>query len=325
MTLNFTPVVYEHAARFVGRSPWEVSRDPELLFEAHRRAYLEYHQEVIAVGIDLYNLEAEAYGARVEPPVGMAVPAIHHPPLATVEAGLDLPAPDPARHGRLPLVLEVGRRLRREFPEADVRIPVAGPFSLAFNLRGINELCEDTIFQPEETARLLLRLAGNQAPFLRAIAAAGLGAACFESAAAPPMLSPAQFHALELPALRCLLSLAAEIFGRPVPCIVGGDTFPVLEDLLSTGTRYLACNAETDQAAFLRRVRQVDPPVTVRANLDPVLVAGHDRERLRAEVRRVRELLRDFPNGRMGTGCLPFETPPDNVHFIRRCLTEPDP
>ena len=67
MRIPFTPVVYEHAARFVGRTPWEVSRDAELLFEGHRRAYLEYHQQVIAVGIDIYNLEAEAYGARVEP------------------------------------------------------------------------------------------------------------------------------------------------------------------------------------------------------------------------------------------------------------------
>ena len=32
MKIAFTPVIYEHAARFVGRSPWDVSRDPELLF-----------------------------------------------------------------------------------------------------------------------------------------------------------------------------------------------------------------------------------------------------------------------------------------------------
>ena len=65
MKIPFTPVIYEHAARFVGRSPWEVSRDPELMFAAHCAAYLEYRQQVIAVAIDIYNLEAEAYGAKV--------------------------------------------------------------------------------------------------------------------------------------------------------------------------------------------------------------------------------------------------------------------
>jgi len=43
MTIPFTPVVYEHAARFVGRTPWEVSRDAELLFEGHRGQYLANH------------------------------------------------------------------------------------------------------------------------------------------------------------------------------------------------------------------------------------------------------------------------------------------
>ena len=62
MKIAFTPVVYEHAARFVGRTPWDVSRDAELMFAGHRNAYLEYRQQVIAVGIDIYNLEAEAYG-----------------------------------------------------------------------------------------------------------------------------------------------------------------------------------------------------------------------------------------------------------------------
>ena len=66
MKIPFTPVIYEHAARFVGRTPWEVSRDAELMFAAHRAAYLEYRQQVIAVAIDIYNLEAEAYGAKVE-------------------------------------------------------------------------------------------------------------------------------------------------------------------------------------------------------------------------------------------------------------------
>ena len=76
MTLPFTPVIYEHAARFVGRTPWEVSRDAELMFDGHRLAYQEYRQQVIAVGIDIYNLEAEAYGAKVAASTPEATPTI---------------------------------------------------------------------------------------------------------------------------------------------------------------------------------------------------------------------------------------------------------
>src|SRR5512141_813886 len=114
------------------------------------------------------------------------------------------------------MLLGVGQRLKREFPEADVRIPVAGPFSIAFNLRGITQLCEDAITRPEETARMLMRLAENQGALCQAIARAGLDVAFFESAAAPPILSPRQFHELEMPALRRILEVAAEGIGPPV-------------------------------------------------------------------------------------------------------------
>ena len=79
MKIPFSPSIYEHAARWAGRSPWDVSRDPELLFEGHRRAYLEYGHTPIVVGIDIYNLEAEAYGAEVAHPEGDGIPAIHEP------------------------------------------------------------------------------------------------------------------------------------------------------------------------------------------------------------------------------------------------------
>ena len=91
-----------------------------------------------------------------------------------------------------------------------MRLPVGGPFSIAFNLRGINNLCLDAALHPEELAKMLMRLAENQAVLCRAVAKAGLDVAFFESAAAPPILSPKQFHELEMPALRRVLEIAAD-------------------------------------------------------------------------------------------------------------------
>ncbi len=320
MKIAFTPVVYEHAARFVGRSPWAVSRDPELMFEAHRRAYLEYRHQVIAVGIDIYNLEAEAYGATIENTGEHGIPAVHEPMLKSLADGLDLKPYDPERAGRIAMVIGVGQQLKKEFPEADVRIPVAGPFSIAFNLRGISDLCEDIITEPADTARLLLRLAENQAVLCRAIARAGLDVAFFESAAAPPILSPRQFHDLELPALKRVLQVAAECIGHPVPCIMGGDTYPILDDILSTGTNYLVCNVETNQAAFVERVFRTHPHMKLRVNLDSGVVACQDLSRIHRGIDRVLEITRGHSNCVMGTGAMPLETPLENIQLIRDYL-----
>lgn len=321
MKIPFTPAVYEHAARFVGRSPWDVSRDADLMFAGHRLAYLEYRHQVIAVGIDIYNLEAEAYGAAIEPCGDDAIPAIRQPLLPTLDEGLALKPFDPQRDGRIAMVLGVGRRLKREFPEADVRIPVAGPFSIAFNLRGINNLCEDVALRPEATAKFLWQLAENQTALCRAVAAAGLDIAFFESAAAPPILSPRQFREVELPALKRILQLAAESLGHRVPCIMGGNTYLILADLLSTGTNYLVCNVETNQAAFVESVCRTHPQVKIRVNLDPGVVACREPERIYRGIDRVLEIVAGRSNCVMGTGALPYETPLENLRLIKDYLS----
>jgi uroporphyrinogen decarboxylase len=322
MKIPFTPVIYEHAARFVGRTPWEVSRDAELMFQAHRAAYLEYHQQVIAVTIDIYNLEAEAYGAKVAASTPEAIPAIHEPLLKSIEEGIHLKPFDPERDGRIAMLLGVAQRLKREFPDADVRLPVGGPFSIAFNLRGINNLCLDAALYPEQLAAMLMRLAENQAVLCQAVAKAGLDVAFFESAAAPPILSPRQFHEIEMPALRRVLEIAADAVGHPVPCISGGNTFPVIDDILSTGTNYVACNVETNQAAFVERVSRTHPHVMIRVNLDPGVVACPDPQRIYAAIDHVLEIVGGRKNCVMGTGCMPLETPPENIRLIREYLAD---
>jgi uroporphyrinogen decarboxylase len=321
LRIPFNPSVYEHAARFTGHTPWEVCRDPGLMFEGHRAAWLAYRHTPIVVGIDIYNLEAEAYGAAVEAPGLDGIPAIREPLFPSLDDALDIPPFDPSRDGRIPMVIAVAQRLARELPEADVRIPVAGPFSIAFNLRGITQLCEDAALRPADVARFLLRLADNQAHFTRAIAAASLDVAFFESAAAPPLLSPRQFHDIELPALKRILALTTAIVGHPVPCIMGGNTVHILDDILSTGTGYVVCNVETDQRKFVDRLCRTHPHVKVRINMDPGIVACSDPDRIRREVDRILAIAAGRPNCMMGTGCLPLETPPGNIDLIKNYLS----
>jgi len=321
MKIPFTPSVYEHAARVIDRSPWDVSRDPDLLFAGHRAAYLKYRHRPVVVGIDIYNLEAEAYGSHISVPSGNGIPAIQEPLLDTLDEALDLDPFDPETEGRIPMVVETGRKLAKELPEADVRIPVAGPFSIAFNLRGIDNLCEDAALQPEKVAVFLMRLAENQERFCRSIVQAGLDVAFFESAASPPILSPRQFRELELPALKRVIAVAEAAVGHPVPCIMGGDTFPILQDILSTGTDFVVCNVETNQRAFISEARDSHPHVKIRVNMDPSIVACSNPTRIFSEIDRILAITEDHPNCLMGTGCLPYETPFGNIHLIEEYLS----
>ncbi len=317
MRIHFAPSVYEHAAALIGASPWQASRDADLMFRGHLAAYREYNHAPIVVGIDIYNLEAEAYGGVVVEPSGNGIPAIVEPLVGSIHEALDLPPFDPARDGRIAMVIDVGKRLAAECPEADVRIPVSGPFSIAVSLRTITGLLEDVADEPDLTARWLMQLAENQAAFCRAIADAGLDVAFFESAAAPPMLSPTQFHEIELPALKRTMALAADVLGHPVPCVVGSDTTPILEDILATGTSYVVCPFEApDQAAWLDITRRW-PDVVVRINMDLRIVTRGPKEAILREVDRVLALADTREKCVLGTGALPYETPPEHVKLIK--------
>ncbi len=313
--MDFSPSVYEHAATLIGRRPWDVSRDPELMFQGHAAAYRLYRHRPIVVGIDIYNLEAEAYGGVIREPQGDGIPAVTEPIYSSLGELAAIGLFDPETAGRIPVVIEVGRRLAREFPEADVRIPIGGPMSIASSLLGFEPLLCALVAEPEAGAAALLRLAEGQVRFCEAIHRGGLDIAFFESAACPPLLSPAMFRRLELPALKRILGGCAAIVGHPVPCIIGGDTTPILDAMLETGTGYVVCPIETNQEAFMRKVWE-KTDIRVRVNIWHNLMARGTRAEIQAEVERVFRLTAGRPNVCLGTGALPYETPPDNVLFV---------
>ena len=316
MKIAFSPSVYEHAAFLIGMTPWDVSHDVELLWRAHRTAYEIYHHSPIVVGIDIYNIEAEAYGGMVEHPSGNGIPAITRGIFGSIGETRSLEPFDPKADGRIGMIIEAGKRLAEEFPDADVRVPISGPFSIAVSLRGLTGLLEDVASFPEEASRFLKRLVEGQVCLCQTVIEAGLDVAFFESAAAPPLLSPRHFREIELPALKEAMERVGEAAGHPVPCIIGGDTEPILDEILSTGTSYIICPAETDQAAFMGKFgRRTD--VKVRINLTPSTVAYGSREAILADVDRILKLADGRPNVLLGTGAVPYETPRENILLIK--------
>ena len=315
MKIPLSLSVYEHAAALIGATPWEASRDADVCHRAHREAWLLYRHFPVVVGIDIYNLEAEAYGCEVRRPAGTGIPAITEPIASSCGEAAELPLLDPSA-GRIPMMIEVGQRLLSEFPEADVRIPVSGPFSVAQSVVGLNRLMEDVALAPDQVRSMLEHLVDGQVRFARAVIEAGLGVAFFESAAAPPLLSPRSFREIEAPPLQRAMREGGEIAGASIPCIIGGNTAPIVPELLATGTGFLICPAETDRKAFLAATMDA-PEVKVRVNLDPaVYTSGSDADII-AAIDEVIALAERRPNVLLGTGAIPYETPSENLLLMK--------
>lgn len=319
----FVPAVYEHKAFLIGRSPSEVCRSAELLETALERELALYDPDMLVVGVDVYNVEAEAAGCQVTYfDDRNDVPAITSPAVGDGGDTTRLRLPDPESDGRMPLYLAVAARLARRYGgQMIIRGAVSGPFSLASALTGPERLLMALIEEPEFARRVLEFAAEICAAFGRAFLRRGVEPIVFDSRAAPPLVSPRLFRRFVLPLYRDRIFPEWKAAGgRYMPLIIGGNTTPLLEDLAASGATQLLCDAGADLAAFRRRCAEAR--LALRASVDARLVHRGPPEAVREAALRILREAGDFPGLLVGCGVVAYDTPPQHVLAIRQALEE---
>jgi uroporphyrinogen decarboxylase len=321
----FVPAVYEHKAALVGVTPSLLARNAELLERALSRELDLYESDALTVGCDVYNVEAEAVGARVRFYETNDVPSIETRPLRPGQDVRSLPLPDPERCGRMPVFLEAGRRIQaRHGADVLVRGALSAPFSMACELVGDEVLLTALLDDPEWAASLLDFCSIAVEAYGKAFVDRGLGVILFDSHAAPPLVSPALYRSLILPpTARTIAYFRRDLEVPLVPYIVGGNTAPLLGPLLETGTNSVLCDFNSDLTAFVERLK--DEPVCLRANLDPRFLEAAGPADITAAARRVLAVGAGHPRFVLGTGILPYDLPPEKVLAVRRALAGPRP
>ncbi len=319
--IPFVPAIYEHKARLIGRTPTEICRHAELLRAALERELALYDPDMLVVGVDVYNVEAEALGCQVRYfDDSTAVPAITAPLLdAPADLGR-LRLPDPEGDGRMPLYLEVAAAVVRDHgAEMIIRGAVTGPYSLASELVGPERLAMAAIEEPG-FVRKLLEFAGQvTVRFGAAFLGRGAEVIIFDSRAAPPLISPRSFRELVLPVYRDQVVPELKAAGaRFLPLIIGGDTTRILDALLAAGATQLLCDAPADLDAFKRACAAARVPF--RANVDARLIHHGPPEAIRREAVRIASQCRDFPGFLLGCGVVAYDCPPEHVLALREAL-----
>lgn len=133
----------------LGVSAKTLFHTPELLTTGTFDVCRKYGIDVPSVDFDCYNIEAEALGQKVifhdniMPDVDRSQRL-----LAAKKDLLKLQTPDFDKAGRCPMVVELYRYVKT-LTGLDVSLAFCAPFSLAANLRGIEQLIFDTIKDPK--------------------------------------------------------------------------------------------------------------------------------------------------------------------------------
>ncbi len=320
----FLPAIYEHKAWFIGSTPSAISRDAGLLARALLAEYEALKPDALAIGVDVYNLEAEACGCKVTFYDGLdtSIPGIK-PGDHIVHVGDDLSGlkvPNPLTDGRMPVNIAAAREVRRALGENFwLRGSISGPFSLAISLVGAEALFLACLDNPDWVRSCLDYCGRVIREFAKAYIDAGAELILFDSQASPELLSPPMYEEFVLPVTQDLITWAATQGVRNVPLIIGGNTTPIAELLCRTGANNLLCDFTADFDEWSSAAKAAGR--AFRRNLSPRLIETSAPERIYTIAREQLARGKDIPGFIMGTAVIPFGTPTDHILAIKQaCL-----
>jgi uroporphyrinogen decarboxylase len=317
--IRFEPFPYDHAASLISRRPWEVSRRPELLFQAFKTTIERYRLSHVVLGIDIYNLEAETLGCKVAEPDGNGSPLISQPICSSHADILQLRLEFDSA-SRFPWLLDTAQRLQRKYPACAFKIPITGPFTLAGHLLGLDNLLCDCLLKPAETRATLEYLASLLLEFIRRAVQKDFEVTLFESSASPPMLSPGLFRTLLKPVLQDLFNAVERLKGMRPALIMGGNTLPVLQQIMDLHPSYIICPIETDQPRFVSRMVESSAEIHLRVNMHPEVFTQDSAEATLLEASRALQLASLCKRSSIGT-ILPFTAIPAMVDAVSEFTT----
>jgi len=320
----FVPSIYEHGAAVIGRQPGEVSRSADLMARAAVESWRRYGHDIVSVGIDIYNIEAEAFGCDVSDGAGSSIPGVTSHPLAGADIAELAAVPIPQADGsnRLGLIADATRNVVDAIgAEVWVYACMGGPFSQAVELRGFENLIADICLDPESAHALLERTTELSIRQACRLSACGAGVYLFESWATIPLIDPRIFGSFVVPYNKRVIDAVRAEFTTPPPAVImGGDTAILMDFFIEAGTSLVVADFNTD-FEFMRS-RIAGRPMIIRGCADPKVIERGQWEALARSVEALASKSAGMANFIWGCGCVSYDTPTEHFcRFKEMCLS----
>jgi MtaA/CmuA family methyltransferase len=296
----------------------EYTTNASVLADCVLKYHDQFRPDAVWLSADTW-VTAEAMGATVgftadnQPLGGLGPPRVRT--AADIEG---IPEPDPASHGRWPLMLEALRRIRAGVGDETFVVACFDqyPFSLACALMGIDNVMMQLVDDRALVEALMHRACDYAWAYARALADAG--ADMLSGGDSPAgLLGPAMYREVARPLEQELIARIKSSVSVPVSLHVCGNTTHILADMATTGTDVLELDHQVDMR---QACRLVGPDIAIWGNLDPVgLLARGSVDQVRDATRELLEKVEDAGHRRLvlSSGCtLALETPPQNLRAM---------
>ncbi|MCK5758536.1 MAG: uroporphyrinogen decarboxylase family protein [Clostridiales bacterium] len=310
--IPFIPTIFEHSAKVIGKTPSEIAQDEDLLVESQLACYELYRHDLISIGVDIYNVEYEALGAKVKFPENDELPSISEIMVSSIDDIDKLTVPDPEKDARMPMFLNAVQRINEKVGnEVIVNGTIVGPFTLASIMRGFENFVMDLVMEPDFAFRLMEFANKVSLSFAESFIKRGVGLSINESWIAPPLLSPAFYADNVVEYEKKLIQEIKKLGQKNVALISGGNTTDILDDMITTGTSLLLADSECDRLYYKKTCAKNN--ILMRASIASIVVENGDATEMEKAAHEVIEDCRDYSGFIFGCGIVSYDTLPENV------------
>jgi len=272
------PMVTYNTAQLIGIQFSEALYSAEKMAKALVAGYESAEYDGIYVGWESsFNLMAEAMGCKLE--IQPDSIAFVRDKLIKEPSDIEkIKVADPERDGRLPIHLKAIELVREKIGR-DVPIfkYVPGPLTLASVLRGQEKFLMELVRKPDFVYDILKPASESSKRYGAAAVEYGADIAVVaDPMASSSVISPKMFDEFAFSPIKDVSRSISDAGGIPSLHICG-NTIPILEQMLDTGTRILELDYKVD-LKFAKGL--VGERVCIQGNIDPVdiLLYGKPRD-----------------------------------------------
>jgi uroporphyrinogen decarboxylase len=266
--------------------------------DAHIALHEDIRHDVVALMADLY-MEVEAMGAEIDY-VKDDVPRLRGYLLKEDKARLgSLEVPDLDSAARLPGYLAACRKVSAALKETPVGAVICGPWTLATNLRGAENLIMDTATDPEFVHELMKFTVDVAKEFGVAVNKAGAGLSLSEAPASLSLISPKIFRTFVAPYLKGLIADLRDQ-RTSVTLHICGVIEPIMEDIASLGAIALSM----DEPSSLEKMFEASQgKMVVIGNVATNTFIDGTPDDMEREVKRCMDQAKEKPGFILASGC----------------------
>lgn len=311
----WVPYTGVHVGSLRGYSADTLYSDGDKLFECLREAHRAYTPDGMPVMFDL-QIEAEALGCDLK--WDQKAPPTVSSHILEEDKALSAPLPQ-ASQGRIPMVLDVMRRMKQEVGETTALYGlVTGPFTMASHLRGMNIFID--MYDDESYVKQLL---GQCLEIARTMAGYYIDAGMDVIAAVDPLVSQIspEFFATYLNEVYTSFFTSLREQNVYSSMFVCGDATDNVEEMCKTRPDCLSIDENIDIVKAKEITDRYNVVMSGNLQLTSVMLLGTQKDNQKAALDLIDAL--GTKNFILAPGCdLPYDVPKENLVGITQVVQD---